>query len=126
MQITPNFNKIEFDSNDGSEMPADVLQNVKEVARCLQILRDEIGKPIRINSGYRSPRHNKRVGGSPNSQHLLGKAVDIVVKDLPPVQVAEILEELIAEGTIPEGGIGIYPGFTHYDIRGTRARWDYR
>lgn len=43
----------------------------------LQPIRDTWGKPIRVTSGYRMPRLNASVGGSPTSQHLLGQAADI-------------------------------------------------
>lgn len=43
----------------------------------LQPIRDVWGKPIRVTSGYRMPRLNASVGGSPTSQHLLGQAADI-------------------------------------------------
>ena len=56
------------------------------VNKVLDPLREKVG-PIRINSGYRSPEHNKRVGGSPTSQHCKGEAVDIfpLEKDIDDV-----------------------------------------
>ncbi|NRA93754.1 MAG: DUF882 domain-containing protein [Psychroserpens sp.] len=126
MKLTINFNLSEFQSKDGSPMPSNVLANVRELANALQTIRASIGVPLNINSAYRSPEHNKRVGGSPNSQHLLGKAADLSNSKLPPAQLAEVIEELISRGYIPEGGIGIYNTFVHYDIRGTKARWDNR
>lgn len=44
----------------------------------LQPLRDGCGKPLRISSGFRCPELNKKVGGSPNSDHMNGRAVDIL------------------------------------------------
>jgi uncharacterized protein YcbK (DUF882 family) len=126
MKLTKNFSKSEFDSKDGAEMPSNVLCNIRELATNLQVLRATLGKSIKINSGYRSPSHNKKVGGVSNSQHVKGTASDIVVSGLSPKQVAVTIEKLIAEGKMKEGGIGIYNTFTHYDIRGTKARWDYR
>lgn len=129
MQLTPDFTKEEFDSKDGAKMPDEVLRNVISLAGYLQILRDHIevieGRehPIIINSGYRSKSHNRKVGGSKNSQHLLGKAADIVVGRLTPLRVSRIIEELIMRGKMKQGGIGIYETFVHYDIRGTKARW---
>lgn len=126
MQLTINFSKKEFDSKDGAEMPSNVLPNVRELAQNLQKLRDYLGKSITINSGYRSPKHNLKVGGSPSSQHLLGKAADIVVQGMSPIEIAQIIENLIKKGVLKEGGIGIYDTFVHYDIRGKKARWDFR
>lgn len=126
MKLTKNFNKSEFDSKDGSEMPYDVFLNVQKLANQLQVLRDYLSKSIKVNSGYRSPKHNKSIGGVKNSQHVLGKAADIVVKGIKPQELAVIVERLIDEGEMLQGGIGIYNTFLHYDIRKTRARWDYR
>ena len=51
---------------------------LKQLAvKVLQPLRDAYGKPIRVNSGYRSPLVNKSVGGVPTSQHIKGEAADI-------------------------------------------------
>lgn len=50
------------------------------VNEILEPLRMEYGKPITISSGYRCKELNKKVGGSPTSQHCTGEAVDIVVK----------------------------------------------
>ena len=124
MKLSNNFTKEEFDSNDGADMPSDVLGNVIELARNLQIIRDYFGKAIKVNSGYRSPMHNKKIGGSANSQHLLGKASDIVVSGVDPSEVADKIEYLIENGLISEGGVGRYDTFTHYDIRGAKARWN--
>lgn len=118
-----NFQLKEFNSKDGAAMPFDVCTNVMDLIVQLQVLRDYVGVPIYINSGYRSPKHNKKVGGSPNSQHLLGKAADIVVKGMEPKEVADTIEKLIKEGKMKQGGLGRYETFTHYDIRGTKARW---
>ena len=68
MKLTKNFNKAEFDCKCGCEMPKEVLINVQKLAGYLQILRDHLGKSIKINSGYRSPAHNKKIGGKPKSQ----------------------------------------------------------
>lgn len=126
MKLTTNFSKSEFDSKDGAEMPMGVLSNVKILAKQLQTLRDEVKRPIQINSGYRSPAHNKKVGGVSNSQHVKGTASDIAISGLSPKKVADIIESLISQGKMLQGGIGIYNTFTHYDIRGTKARWDFR
>ena len=123
MKLTKNFTRDEFDSKDGSTMPADVLHNIQKVANQLQCLRDHLGRSITINSGYRSPAHNKRIGGVRNSQHVKGTAADIVVSGMKPKDVAKAIETLIASGDMLQGGIGVYPTFVHYDIRKTRARW---
>ena len=126
MQLTNNFNKSEFDSGDGSEMPNDVLLNIQKLANQLQYVRDYTARAIRINSGYRSPSHNATIGGVSNSQHVLGNAADIFIKGLSPNITYQILEDLIEKGEILQGGLGLYDSFVHYDIRKTKARWDNR
>jgi uncharacterized protein YcbK (DUF882 family) len=123
MKITTNFNLEEFNCKDGSLMPNTVMINIIKLAKNLQVLRDYLGASITVNSGYRSPKYNAKIGGVKNSQHLLGNASDLMVKGFTPKQVAEAIEKLIKEGKMQEGGIGVYPTFTHYDIRGTKARW---
>lgn len=126
MKLTENFNREEFDCADGSEMPTEVQLNIAELAVQLEIIRSHFNAPITINSAYRSPEHNRKIGSNDSSQHILGKAVDIVVKGVAPDDVYDAIEFLISEGLVKEGGLGRYNTFTHYDIRGTRARWNYK
>ena len=60
----------------------EAIENLKRVCGWLEVLRKRYGAPIIINSGYRSPQLNKRIGGVPTSNHLTGCAVDIRVKDM--------------------------------------------
>ena len=123
--MTKNFKLKEFECKDGSKMPLEVYENVIKLANQLQFLREYTGRPITINSAYRSPEHNAKVGGSKTSQHLLGKAADITIQSLKPAEVFMIIEELIDMGHMLQGGLGLYDTFVHYDIRRTKARWDY-
>ena len=125
-KLTKNFNLSEFESKYGSKMPDDVLENVKVHAYNLQTIRDFCNATVTINSAYRSPSHNKNIGGASKSQHLTGNATDITVKGFSPDQVADIIEGLIRIDAIEEGGVGRYNTFTHYDRRGYKARWDNR
>ena len=117
------FKISEFDSKDGAEMPSDVKMNVIELIDNLNVLRQELGSPLFVNSGYRSPEHNKSIGGSINSQHLTGKAADIRSNEYTPKQIKKKIEELIKVGRMKQGGLGLYSTFCHYDIRGNKARW---
>lgn len=123
MKLTENFNLIEFACKDGTQVPEKLIPNVLLLSQQLQVLRNHLGEPVRLNSGYRSPAYNARIGGAKASQHLLAKAADITVKSKTPKQLAAIIEKLIAEKKMKQGGLGIYPGFVHYDVRGTKARW---
>ena len=93
-------------------------------ARLLEVLesvRQHFDVPVTVNSGCRCLEHNKRTGGAPRSQHLVGRAADIVVSGVAPRDVASWLER-----TYPgQLGIGRYAGFTHIDSRSTAARWSY-
>ncbi len=122
-RLSKNFTLDEFESKDGAETPPEVLENLRQLAKNLQVLRDYLGKSIKINSGYRSPAHNKAVKGEKNSYHTKGKAADIVVNGYTPTQLAAVIFKLIEEKKISQGGVGIYPTFVHYDIRGKKARW---
>ena len=72
------FKYEEFDSPDvpgsGKYMDADFL-------KMLDNARDIAGIPFKINSGWRTIEHNREVGGKPNSSHIVGKAVDIAIKN---------------------------------------------
>jgi uncharacterized protein YcbK (DUF882 family) len=104
-------------------MPNDVMINIIKLAKNLQVLRDAVGKTITITSGYRSPKYNLKIGGAKDSQHIKGTAADIKVKGMTPKEVAKIIEGLIANGKMTQGGIGIYPSWVHYDCRKIKARW---
>ena len=55
----------------------EAIANLKRLCVWLEVLREKVGQPIIINSGYRSPQLNRKVGGAPTSNHLTGCAVDI-------------------------------------------------
>jgi uncharacterized protein YcbK (DUF882 family) len=124
--MTKNFKLKEFECKCGCDMPLEVYENIIKLAGQLQFLRDYTGRPITINSAYRCPEHNAKVGGSKTSQHLLGKAADITIQSLKPAEVFVLIEDLIDMGHMLQGGLGLYEekGFVHYDIRKTKARWN--
>ena len=124
MKLTKNFNKSEFECKCGCEMPEDVMFEIQKLAAQLQTIRDFIRKPVKLTNAYRCPKHNKEVGGVSNSQHILGKAADIQIKDLDTAEVYKTIDNLTEQGHILQGGLGKYNTFTHYDIRKTKARWD--
>ena len=123
MQLENNFSLKEFRCKEGTDVPDDLMDNVKKLAKNLQVLRDHIQKPITIISGYRTPEYNKKCGGVKRSQHLLAKAADIVVSGMTSLEVRDTIIQLIKDGEMDPGGVGIYPTFTHYDVRGRNSRW---
>lgn len=126
MKLTENFSREEFECTDGSEMPTDVQLNIAELAIQLEIIRAHFNAPVHVNSAYRSLEYNRSIGSNDTSQHVLGRAADIVVEGYTPDEVADAIEFLIDSGMLKQGGLGRYNSFTHYDIRGTRARWNYK
>ena len=123
MKLTNNFGLSEFKCNDGSLPRGEELANCQELAENLQILREHLGRPIRIISGYRPPEYNRRIGGAKRSQHIAAKAADIKVTGMAPAEVHAVVLKLIKSGEMKQGGVGKYSTFVHYDIRGTAARW---
>ena len=123
MKLEENFSLSEFKCKDGTQVPEELMDNVKLLAKNLQVLREELGRPIRIISGYRSPKYNRRIGGAKRSQHMTAKAADIKVSGMTPAEVKAVIVRLIKEGKMHSGGIGLYTTFTHYDVRGRNARW---
>lgn len=123
MKLEENFALSEFKCRDGSDVPEELMDNVCLLAKNLQVLRDHIGKPIRVISGYRSPPYNRKIGGARRSQHMVAKAADIKIKGMSPTEVKAVIVQLIKEGKMHSGGVGLYTTFTHYDVRGRNARW---
>jgi uncharacterized protein YcbK (DUF882 family) len=126
MKLTTNFNLSEFRCKDDTDVPAELLPNVQKLANELQKLRDELGLPIKINSGYRTKTYNKKIGGATNSMHVQAKAADIVVTDISPTNLYKRIEKLIEEGKVNFKGVGVYDTFVHVDVRDRRSRWDER
>lgn len=89
----------------------------EELPRRLELLRKAVGRPIVIRSGYRCPVHNRRVGGALRSQHLYGRAADLMPG------VATVAQARRAGFS----GIGKANGYAvHVDVRpGVSVEWDY-
>lgn len=124
MKLSRNFWKSEFDCKDGTPYPEEWIEDrLLPLVKALQKIRTASGSPIHITSAYRTPSHNRRVGGSRRSQHLRGLAADMSPRDISAAELYRIVIKLIKEGKIPDGGVGKYKTFVHYDQRGYRARW---
>ncbi len=122
--LSANFSHAEFKSKDGAATPQWVLENLYELAAQLEVLRAAAGgKACSVTSGYRSPAHNRAVGGASKSEHMKGQAADLNVAGMAPAAVKTLIERLISEGKMKQGGIGLYSTFVHYDTRGYAARW---
>jgi len=115
-QLAPNFKLCEFLHGNDPLPSRSVIHNLTLLAHRLQGIRDLLGRPILINSGYRTPEHNRAVGGAKNSYHLKGMAADIIIPGIPALEVQRHLSNW-------SGGMGCYEHFTHLDIRPFVARW---
>ena len=115
-KLSTNFRVSEFACSDGT----DTIFISEGLVAILQQIRSHFGKPVTINSAYRTEAHNKKVGGEAYSQHKYGVAADIVVQGVKPQEVAKYAETLLPN----TGGIGIYSTFTHVDVRKTKSRWN--
>ena len=117
LKLSTNFKVKEFACKDNSDK---VLIDANLVDK-LQKLRDYLGKPITITSGYRTDGYNKQCGGADNSYHLKGMAADIYCDGVKAIVIA-----LWAEFN-GLGGIGVYLDrdreFVHLDTRPIKYRW---
>ena len=108
----------EFEKNKNNLLP-----KLQKLANNLQVLRDALNASVSINIAYRPKWYELSKGRSGNSKHCKCEAADITVDGYTPQQVNSKIEELIKSGEMDQGGLGAYNSFTHYDIRGNKARW---
>ena len=108
-----HFTQKEFDSKGAGEKGTGANMD-HEFMELLDSLRDRLGRPVRISSGFRTKTHNAATGGKPNSAHLKGLAADIVVKN--DRERFEIVDMALALGF---HRIGIANGFVHVDTSTT-------
>lgn len=114
------FKMKEFECRDGCVMPASARDNIVAlVENVLDPARERLGMPIRVNSGYRCAKHNRKVGGVAASQHLLGEAADVVPVNSEKGKVKSELERLVR--IIKEQGafdqLIVYPTFVHVSYK---------
>jgi uncharacterized protein YcbK (DUF882 family) len=112
-KIKPHFKAREFQCKDKTKglLVAEDLMNI------LEEIRNHFNAPVIINSGYRTPSWNSKVGGTPNSYHCKGMAADIVVKGHSSKEIAKY-----ADSIMEQGGIIRYTNFVHVDVREERYR----
>lgn len=122
MRLTKNFSLRELRCRDGSDVPDEYMGNAYAIAERAQVLRDLVG-PLRVVSGYRSPEHNKRIGGAKRSKHMTASALDLHSATFSSAQLGALYEGLIRMGLVEDGGLGIYEGgWIHIDLARPR-RW---
>ena len=107
------FKEKEFACRCCGQLPPLARENVRAlVSEVLDPVREKLGMPIVVNSGYRCEKHNKDVGGVKNSQHLRGEAADVTCADLPRLKAL-----IIENGKFDQ--LITYPTFLHVSYKRT-------
>lgn len=128
MQLSRNFSLAELTHSNTAEARgidntpnAAQLAELRMLATRLQTMRDILGKPLNITSGFRAPDVNKAVKGASKSQHLYGRAADIAVSGHD--------RRAMVEAALKAGftGIGLGRTFLHVDTRAAPLTvWQYQ
>ena len=115
IELTKNFSREELECPccGACEMSGELLAD-------LQRIRDVIGRPFKITSGYRCKDHNTEIGGSPTSRHMSGEAVDINVVGWNSLDLHDLIDEFTSHVS---SGVGIYRTYVHFDVRDKRTMW---
>lgn len=95
----------------------EVFENLHAlITKVLDPVREKLGKPIYVNSGYRSQQLNRLCGGVPNSQHLAGEAVDITTYD---ISANAVIYNILTDGTMIFDQLIMYPrrNFLHVSYK---------
>lgn len=115
VKLSENFKVSEFKCNDGS----DTILIDTALVTLLQKIRNHFKNAVIINSAYRTPTYNAKIGGATNSYHKKGMAADIQVKNTSPEAVAEYCESIGVKG------IGCGANYVHVDTRTKKSYWRY-
>lgn len=112
-RVSEHFRANEFACKDGTD---NILID-SQLIETLEKIRNHFNAPVIINSGFRTVKHNRKVGGAKASFHCKGMAADIVVKGHNSKEVAEY-----ADSILDKGGIIQYNNFVHIDVRTNKYR----
>jgi len=107
-KVSEHFIVREFRCKDGSDS---ILVDCDFVKTYLEAIRVHFGKPIVVNSAYRTPTYNQKVGGATNSYHMKGRAFDISITGVTPREVCKYAKQIGIKGVIQ------YGTFSHVDSR---------
>jgi uncharacterized protein YcbK (DUF882 family) len=128
-RLSSHFVVEEFDCHDGSCVGGRDHNGLEYLCRkFLEPLRARFG-PVHVNSGFRTVSYNRSVGGASNSFHIYSihdgndQAADITCQRGSPRLWHAFLADIRDRKRSGNGGLGLYPGFVHVDIRDSRADW---
>ena len=120
MQLSEHFSLEELCYSDtairngiDNLAPVHLHGNLSRLCAMLEEVRKVLGKPIHINSGYRSPNLNSLVRGQPSSQHLTGCAADIRIDGMKP---DEVVRAIIASNIQFDQLIREFDSWTHISV----------
>lgn len=117
---SPTAKRFNMSNEPNAEAKANLRNIIKKIA---QPIVDHFKKPLKINSGYRSPQVNVAVGGASKSQHVTGEAIDIEIEGLSNKVLADWIDknleydQLILEFYNPMEGVN--SGWVHVSLRRT-------
>jgi uncharacterized protein YcbK (DUF882 family) len=128
-RLSKHFTVEEFDCKDGSKVQRRDYNGLEYLCRTfLEPLRKKYGR-VKINSGYRTRRHNARIGGASQSFHVYtihdgnDQAADITCARGTPAQWHRTLATIRRKKRQGKGGLGLYSNFVHVDIRDYKSDW---
>lgn len=98
------------------------ITNLVRLCDVLEVIRDAVGKPLHVNSAYRSVRVNHAVGGVLTSDHLYGFAADIYVDNLSSLNLYNVIKSVHTKAGIDFGQVIRYKTFVHVSINTERHK----
>jgi zinc D-Ala-D-Ala carboxypeptidase len=128
MNLSKHVTRAEFERSDAAirhgisnSMTESDIARAKELCEnVFEPIREHLGKPIRVNSGYRSPAVNKRIGGAKTSQHSVGEAIDLDLHDRDLFEW--IIDNVVYDQLIFESGTEDKADWFHISYRKNRNR----
>ena len=99
-----------------TRLPNDIEESLTDlVVNVLDPVREKLGRPIVVNSGFRCPVHNRAVGGATGSQHVKGEAADVTLVQGSGCRVNDLAKAIVANGTWDQ--LILYPRFVHVSYK---------
>lgn len=117
MKLSEHFDDSEFACHDGTPVPKELRPNAEFLCQAvLEVIRETIGRPVAVISGYRTPAYNERIGGAKKSTHMTAEGADIRAGDVDTLWRAIL--RLHEDGHLPGlGGVGRYDSWIHVDTK---------